>query len=218
MNIEPIPLPPRPNPRAPDLLNEVLGDPRRAEGWSSPELTRACVGEITAHEIVSISRYYLLRKPPVMVDFEPAKVQGKFYVEAKRKWAHEHGIVYLPIFLREKLTRLQLEERLKLEVKQMEESRKSQREQAALRKVRKKDKAKQGYTISDPEVQAFIDEEALWRITCEEKAGYKLRAAARSNRLGKIRREVEVETLSRLRDASLGHLIRHRQSAVAARG
>jgi hypothetical protein len=43
------------------------------------------------HESVTLSKYYLLAVPPVVVDFEPARVQGKFYLEAKRRWCHERG-------------------------------------------------------------------------------------------------------------------------------
>lgn len=201
------------------LLCSVVGDTRRAENWSSRELTAACIGDLRLdpHAVVNVSFYFLLATPPVIVDMEPAPALRKFYCDKKRAWCHAHGIVYVPIFLRDKLTRLQFEERLKDERKQLVDAQRLAAEGKALAKGRKATKkAPQGYTISMPEVQTLIDQEALTRIAIEEKAGLKLRGSARQARLAKIRRDVEQEYVSRVRDGSVGHQLRRQQLALAA--
>lgn len=204
------------------LITSVVGDTRRAENWSHRDLTAACIGDVRLdpHNTITVSYYFLLASPPVIVDMEPAPVLSKFYCDKKRAWAHAHGVVYLPIFLRDKLTRTQFEERLKDEKKQLADATRLAHEAKALKRARKPSKARgsMGYTISSPEVQGLIDTEALLRIQIEEKAGLKLKGFARTARLEKIRREVESEYLSRVRDGSVGHQLRHQQPAVAAGG
>lgn len=198
------------------LITEVVGDTRRAENWSDPSLTIACEGELLAHSAVNVSFYFLLASPQVIVDMEPAPVVGKFYCEAKRRWAHARNIVYVPIFLRDKLTRTQFEERLKLEKAALEAARK----EAGVKRrkaVARGEKRPQGYAVTDPEIQALIGEETLTRLQIEEQAGYKLRGCARDQRIAKIRRAVEVEFLARVRDGSVGHQLRNREPALAAR-
>lgn len=197
------------------LICEVVGDARRAEGWGDRGLTIACVGTQEAHSAVTVSFFFLLATPRIIVDMEPAAVVGKFYCEAKRAWAHAQGIVYVPIFLRDKLTRTQFEERLKAERQALLDA-KREAGKARGRKVAATPRP-QGYTIQDPEIQALITEETLTRIQIEEKAGIKLRGGARDQRIAKMRREVEAEFLARVRDGSVGHQLRDKQSALAPR-
>lgn len=199
------------------LICDVVGDTRRAENWSDRTLTIACVGDTLAHQDVRVSFFFLLASPGIVVDMEPAPVIGKFHSEAKRKWAHARGLVYVPIFLRDKLTRTQFEERLKYERGMLDEAKRlasSARARAAAAK--RSPKRPGGYTIHDAEVQALITEETLMRLAVEEKAGIKLRGGARDKRIAKIRQQVEADFLARVRDGSVGHQLRSQQSAVAA--
>jgi hypothetical protein len=203
------------------LITSVVGDTRRAENWSRRDLTAACLDDVRLdpHNTITVSYYFLLATPPVIVDMEPAPALSKFYCDKKRAWAHANGIVYLPIFLRDKLTRTQFEERLKDERKQLVDASRLAHEVKALKRARKPQKpAHAGYTISMPEVQTLIDTETMLRIEIEEKAGLKLRGAAKATRIEKLRREVESEYLSRVRDGSVGHQLRRQQPAVAAGG
>jgi hypothetical protein len=168
--------------RAPeaDLISEVIGDARRAENWTSPDLVRACIAPMEKHESVTFSRYYLLAIPPVVVDFEPARVQGKFYLEAKRCWCHEHGIVYVPIFLHERLTRAQLAARLQFERTELEHARRAINEERGLRRV----------PVHRELDEAEIDAEALRRLNREIRRNTHLRGASKARRLAAIKRHV----------------------------
>lgn len=204
-----------------DLITSTVGDTRRAEGWSSRALTASCVGDVRLdpHTTITVTYYFLLATPPVMVDFEPAPAVSKFYCDTKRAWAHANGIVYVPIFLRDKLTATQFAERLKDEKKQLVDAQRLAAEGKALKRgARKKVAHPAGYTISMPEVQALIDEEATIRLQIEEKAGLKFRGGARANHIEKLRRDVESEYLSRVRDGSVGHQLRRQQPPLAAGG
>lgn len=206
-----------------DLLCSVVGDTRRAENYSARSLTLACVDpRVEPHVTVTVSFYFLLADPPVIVDMEPAPVVSKFYCDVKRTWAHQRGIVYVPIFLRDKLTRTQFEERLKDERKALQDAKRLAAEAEGLARGRRAKQVKathpRGYTISMPEVQALIDKETMLRIEIEEKAGLKLRGGVRTKRIEKVRREVEQEYLSRVRDGSVGHQLRRHESALTAGG
>lgn len=200
------------------LICDVVGDARRAENWSDRSLAVACGGPLVAHLDIRVTFFFLLALPPVIVDMEPAPAMSKFHCEAKRAWAHARGIVYVPIFLRDKLTRTQFQERLKVERAALDTAKREASQVRARRKVATPRRTRpEGYTIHDPEIQALITEETFIRIEVEEKAGIRLRGGARDQRLAKMRREVEAEFLARVRDGSVGHQLRDKQSALPAR-
>jgi hypothetical protein len=163
-----------------DLISEVMGDTRRAENWTSPDPVRACVGPMAKHESVTFSRYYLLAVPPVVVDYEPAPVQGKFYFDAKRRWCHERGIVHVPIFLHERLTRAQLAARLLFERTELEHARRAINQERGLRRV----------PVPRELDEAEIDAEALRRLNREIRRNTHLRGASKARRLAAIKRQV----------------------------
>lgn len=98
-----------------DQVSEVLGDVRHILRWYPDGLAEACVGP-TARDRLAVTRCYLFITPMVVVDYEPAPSQGRFYVEEKRKFFTKQGILYIPIFLRERLSREQFKARVRDEL------------------------------------------------------------------------------------------------------
>lgn len=87
-----------------DQITDVLGDPRHLTPYYPGGLTEHILGPVQ-RGLIGVSRFYPFITPPVVVDFEPAPTQGRFYVEEKRAFFTARGVVYVPIFLREKMTR-----------------------------------------------------------------------------------------------------------------
>lgn len=87
-----------------DTISEVLGDSRHLAPYYPTGLTAHVLGP---HQqgLVGVSRLYPFIVPNVVVDYEPAPTQGRFYVEEKRAFFHARGTVYVPVFLLDKLTR-----------------------------------------------------------------------------------------------------------------
>jgi hypothetical protein len=98
-----------------DQVSDVLGDRRHLLRWYPDGLTEACLGPM-ARDRINVTRLYLFITPQVVVDYEPAPSQGRFYVEEKRRFFTGLGIVYVPIFLRERLTREQFKARVREEL------------------------------------------------------------------------------------------------------
>ena len=112
----------QPRREAVDQISEVLGDRRHLLRWYPDGLTEACLGPM-ARDRIGVTRLYPFITPQVVVDFEPAPSQGRFYVEEKRRFFTQAGIVYVPIFLRERLTREQFKSRVLEELKIMRAAR-----------------------------------------------------------------------------------------------
>jgi hypothetical protein len=94
----------------PDDLNAVIGDPHYTLNWYPKGLREALNGPHSLTN-VGVTRYY--PGPGVVVDFEP--ITFDFRVEERRAYFHTQGLVYVPIFRREVLTRAQFSERLEQE-------------------------------------------------------------------------------------------------------
>jgi hypothetical protein len=47
-------------------------------------------------QLLGVSRFYLLLKPPIVVDFEPNPGEGKSSVDEKRAFFTKRGIIYVP--------------------------------------------------------------------------------------------------------------------------
>lgn len=60
--------------------------------------------------LVPISRYYPTLTPPVAVDFEPAP-PDPWYLDIKQQYFYEHGVVFIPIYLSDRLTQAEFIER-----------------------------------------------------------------------------------------------------------
>lgn len=193
----------RVKPRGPDIFSEVVGDTRYAAPYYPKELTPAHL-----KFPVGISRLYLLAQPQVAVDFEPSPLADVplMHCEAKRKWCYERGIVYVPIFLREKLTREQLVERLSVERATRDAAVQTGNLKAALHTEE----------VSDEEFNRLVDEEALRRLGAI-MAVRKLMGSAKLSTLKRVRGEVEGEYLQKRRNGDLGDYLGHRKPALAAR-
>jgi hypothetical protein len=131
-----------------------------------------------------VSRLYLLKRPKVVVDFEPDPGEGKFYVDEKRRFFSTRGIIYVPIFLGERLTKEQFLERLHRERRVMEQGRKEAGEDAAL--VR----ARSGIPVQPASEILDLDRVALQRLNDEIGRNTHLRGASRAKRLAAIRRSL----------------------------
>ena len=177
----------RVRPRQPsDEISEVLGDTRYAAPYYDKALRDEILGP-HARQLVPVSRYYLLLKPPVVVDFEPPPVDGPFYLERKRRYFLDRGIPYVPVFLSERLTREQFAERVREARRLAAQGPVTAKEDAALR-------------LADPPpdrlppVQmAEIDRVALAILGAEIQEQPNLRGATRMKRLVAIKRRLIAE-------------------------
>jgi len=161
----------------------VLGDHRHAAPYYDRTLRDAVLGPYS-RQLVSVSRYYMLLKPPVVVDFEPAPQDGKFYVEEKRKFFMARGTVYVPVFLRERLTMAEFAQRVRDARRVTEQVSKVAKEDLALRQV-----------VAPPSSAATVsgldlDRQALSILAGEIRRNHCLRGASRASRLRAIKCEL----------------------------
>ena len=70
-----------------DDISAVLGDCRYATPHYDKALRDTILG-IHSRQLVPVSRFYMLLKPPVIVDFEPQAGAGPFWVDQKRAYFH----------------------------------------------------------------------------------------------------------------------------------
>ncbi len=184
-----------------DEISAVLGDPRHAQNYYPRDLKERTVG---AHslDLVKVSRYYFLMAPKVIVDFEPSPLDDKMWLDEKRQWCIEQGIVYVPIMLGESLTKAQFATRVKQEQAFMEEGSKVHKETQALHA------AGAGAWLT-PELERRIDKESLRRLASEIAQNPNLRGASRAKRLHRLKLAV-IEEARRGRMKSWGS--QHRAS------
>jgi hypothetical protein len=189
-----------------DEISAVLRDSRYAMRHYPDGLTEAVLGPHTTDR-VGVSRYYLMRDPKVVVDFEPSPLDGKMYCEEKRRFFHERGVVYVPVFLRERLTMAAFQHRVDQEHEAMRRGKAEAADDEVL------DVAA---LIESKAMQEFVAAEALARLNAEIRAGRKLFGVAREARLANHRNEVIAELKRKAADGSLGREQRYRELAVAA--
>jgi hypothetical protein len=164
-----------------DEISETLGDKRYIEHHYIAELKARLLGPYTPG-LIGVSRFYRWMTPPVIVDFEPSPLDGKFYCEEKRAYCHEQRIVYVPIFLRERLTSRQFAERVKDERASMEQGSKSHKAKEALLAA-----GTGPWATTDADMERRIDEEALRRLASEIAQNTHLRGASRAKRLRRLK-------------------------------
>lgn len=195
-----------------DEISDVLKSPFYAQTYYFPGLRDRILGPHST-KLVPVSRFYLKLDPQVVVDFEPSPLEGKFYVEEKRLFFMELGIVYVPIFLGERLTAEQFAERVKQDTNIMRLGRQEIRENGALRKVDIED------LLQSEDMVRFIDQEVMRRIDAREKAhNGNLRGVARVNAIERTKRELVAEIRQKASDGRLGQLFSSEQVAVALGG
>lgn len=184
-----------------DPISEVLGDTRYATPFYPPGLS-----DPRMKFPIGVTRHYLLMVPPVIVDFEPSPLDDvpQMHCEKKRKWAHEHGTVYVPVFLREKLTPEQFAERVKVERKALEASKEQQKAY------------EEAPDIEDAEFHRIVDEETVNRFAAALKI-FKLRGSSKATYLKRLRKDVEIEYLRKRQDGQLGRFVSYHKPTLAAR-
>lgn len=162
-----------------DEINEVLGTGIYASRYYWRTLRDQILG-VHSGDLVGVSRYYLTLKPTVVVDFEPVPPE-KFYVEEKRRFFLKKGIVYIPIFLGQRLSKEQFEALSKQEHEILVRGFREAIQDSTLLSTRElKDPM-----FKDPTVLQWIDSESLRRL--KEK---KLKGAAANKHLPHIVTEV----------------------------
>jgi len=169
-----------------DEINLVLGDGRYAEPFYDDGLRLAVLGPYSRHRI-AVSRCYVLMQPKVIVDFEPLPVDGRFFVEEKRRYFMERGIVYVAVFLAETLTTDEFAARVREARRLAEVGPKTAKEDAALRS------ADPPPDRLPPGDMAAIDRMALRLLEADIQRQPNLRGASRAKRLAAIKRRLIAE-------------------------
>lgn len=204
-----------------DEVSEVLGDPRYIQNFYPPGLKERTVGP-WSRDLVSVSRFYKWLTPPVVIDFEPSPYDAKFWLDEKRQWCSEHGIVYVPVMLTERLTGEQFRKKVDLEIEFHRSGRRDSLTVEALRAVTPEDVLRMiplDRSVEDllvhPVTVEWIDTETMRRF--EEK--YKdrpLHGGARIKVIGLLKAKVIAEVRERIKHGRVGHLRSDQQSPVPA--
>ena len=169
-----------------DEISLVLGSSHFATPHYDKALRDAVLGPHSGH-LVPVTRYYMLLRPPVVVDFEPPVGQGRFYADEKRRYFHARGIPYVPVFLGERLVPAQFAERLKEARRLAEQGPVVAKEDAALRSADPPPDALPPCDLTD------IDRVALDILKAEVQHQPNLRGATRMKRLAAIKRRLIAE-------------------------
>lgn len=169
-----------------DEVSQVLGDARYATPYYDKGLRDAVLGP-HSRQLVPVTRFYMLLKPPVVVDLEPQVGEGPFYVDEKRRYFHARGIPYVPVFLGERLHPAQLGERVREARRLAEQGPVVAKEDAALRS------ADPPPDRLPPTEMAEIDRVALAILKAEIQQQPNLRGATRMKRLITIKRRLIAE-------------------------
>jgi hypothetical protein len=168
----------------PDEISEVIGNDSYFMRYYPKGLRERCLGPYTK-DLVGVSRFYpmlerkiddesgkeLPKQTPVAVDFEPGPNEGKMFLEEKRKYFMEEGIIYVPVFLTEILTKEQFAERLEEERQNLVRGFREEMEDAAMEKA---------------DVPFFADDALIAEVNAialERVQALGLRGAAKNKRL-----------------------------------
>ncbi len=205
-----------------DEISQVIGDPHYAQNHYPNGLKDVTVGPHSL-DLVSVSRFYMNIKPQVVVDFEPSPLDGKFWIDEKRKFFFERGIVYVPIMLKERLTPVQFAERLKEEKDALALGRGVVSENRALNAVTVDEVIRylpHDRTVEDvlkhPVTLKYIDDESLRQLHDRMKVR-RVTGGARENVLKAIKRQVIEDLREKVKRGRMGSEFSHRQPAVATR-
>lgn len=166
-----------------DEISQVLGDGRYASPHYDDGLRLAVLGPHSRHR-VAVSRFYMLLRPPVVVDFECHLGDEPFYLEEKQRHFSARGIPYVAVLLNERLTHAEFGERVRQARKLAEQAAKLHKEDEALRQV----VVPLSHPLRVPEAE--IDREALAILAKDIAENVHLRGASRARRLGAIKRQL----------------------------
>lgn len=206
-----------------DEISDVLGSQHYAERYYPNGLKLVTVGPHSL-DLVSVSRFYMHLRPQVVVDFEPSPLDAKFWFDEKQKFFFDRGIVFVPVYLKERLTPPQFLARYK-----------EARDNLLLGKaVINDNKALAAVTVDEviahlppdrtvedvlrhPASQQWIDIESLRRL--DAKIGTKkITGGARTNMLRAVKRQVIEDLREKVKRGRMGPISSDLQPAVAARG
>lgn len=203
--------------RISDEISEVIGSPHYMQPYYDKALRDQLLGPHST-QLVPVSRFYMNWTADrlitgVVVDFEPAPGGQPFFCDEKRAFFNARRIAYVPIFLKERLTKEQFAQRLKEEKRTASEG----RQQAEENKVLSLRGDVEGWLLS-PEMQTQITQMTLQRVEARERElGRKLIGVGRRNALAKYQKQVIDELRQKARNGSMGHLGSGEQPPVAAR-
>jgi len=124
--------------------------------------------------LIPVTRYYPTLDPQVIIDFEPQR-PDKMYCEEKRKFFMNKGIVYIPVFLGQTLSKEQFADLYKQEKENLARGYREHLEDEVL-----KGSGVEIPMFSDIQELARIDAEALKIVT-----DMRLRGAAKNKRLAR---------------------------------
>lgn len=162
--------------------------------WYPDKLKERTVGP-HSRDIVGMSRFYPTLDPKVVVDFEPAP-PDKFFEQEKRRFCMEQRIVYIPIYLLDRMNEAQFKERYTAEREAME---------AGIRELND-DKALAQHTVEgwmlEPQLMVLIDRHVLQLVEKDERENQKrYYGISRAHVLRRYKNELLNEVRSRLRIA-----------------
>lgn len=189
--------------KGPDEISTILGTPVYAERHYDRGLTEQLLGKHSTN-LVPVSRFYLRLTPPVVVDFEPVPGDGRFWSDEKRAYFNARGIVYVPIYLQDRLTAEDFKSRVQVETETMQETRRAM-------------DVYPGETV-DPDILSAARAEAFRQ--CEALVEAKTLAkpsAAYSSKLTALTRALIAELTAQESDGRLGSDLRAHDAPVAAR-
>jgi hypothetical protein len=83
-----------------DAISQAIGDRR----FMAPYYPKGLRQVVQQRYDPPVSRFYQWTAPNVVVDFEPPTHLGRMWIDEKRGFFHEQGIVYVAVLLREKIT------------------------------------------------------------------------------------------------------------------
>ena len=193
-----------------DEISEVLKSPFYAQN-SAPKALRDRILGPHSTQLVTVSRHYFRREPQVVVDFEPSPLEGKFYVEQKRIFFLEQSIVYVPIFLKETLSKEQFADRVREATTLMKLSRREINENGILRAVDIEE------LLQAPDVIEAIDRETLRRVEARNvEVNNGLRGIARVAAVKKYKLEVIAELREKARKGEMGSVFSSADLAAMA--
>ncbi len=164
--------------------------------WYPEKLKERTVGP-HSRDIVGMSRFYPMLTPKVVVDFEPAP-PAKFFEQEKRRFCIEQRIVYIPIYLLDRMNEDQFKERYTAEREAME---------AGIREVAD-DKALKEHTVEgwmlDERLMQLIDRHVLQLVQKDEREnGKRYFGISRAHVLRRYKNELLNEVRAGLRTGPL---------------
>jgi hypothetical protein len=206
-----------------DEISDVLGSRFFAERYYPNGLKLVTVGPHSL-DLVSVSRFYMHLRPQVVVDFEPSPLDEKFWFDEKQKFFFERGIVYVPVYLKERLMPAQFLARYKECRDNLLLGKAVINDNKALAAVTVEEVIQHlppDRTVEDvlkhPASQQWIDIESLRRL--DAKIGTKkITGGARTNMLRAVKRQVIEDLREKVKRGRMGPISSDLQPALAARG